>query len=154
MHHIIVTRAGHWACVPEMFLSLVSVHIFNIQIALQKNFTFCQFSLFSVFLFSVTLHPILYVKPLYRGNGSACAVVKRLEAWLFNKLQKIFSNTPTANSTVGWRLHKGYSNLTLVKRFPWFSFSNGEELLFNKIKFINFWPAIWGTFLYVLLLQC
>ena len=53
---------------------------------------------------------------LYTGevDGIACAVVNQLWAWLFNNCKNIFSNTPTANSTVGWQLHNRYSDLPPV----------------------------------------
>ena len=34
------------------------------------------------------------------------------------QIVKIFFKAPTANSTVSWQLHKRYSNLPPVKRFP------------------------------------
>ena len=35
------------------------------------------------------------------GDGTACAVVNQLWAWLFTNSKKYFKIAPTANSTVG-----------------------------------------------------
>ena len=55
---------------------------------------------------------------LSTNDGLGCLLIAR-----------IFSNTPTANSIVGWWLDKPYSSLPPVKRLPW---------IIVKFKFTHF----------------